>query len=229
MFKNFIPRPFIETTDTLAGKVIIVTGGTQGIGAATVNLLQKKGAVVIPLSRSSEISVDVTDFSSCQEAVKKVIEKFGRIDVLVNNAGMFLSKSLQSTSPKEFNQVMSVNLNGVFNMSKAVVTHMKDQKSGLIINIGSKISHNTNVSPNKVTYATSKYAVEGFSFALNRELKQFGIRVTCLMPATVATFVSRQASKYLSPYDVANLIKFVIDSEHIDFESIVFKSQKQDI
>ncbi len=229
MFNFLFPKPYIETSTDLAGKVVVITGGTKGIGAATAELLSKKGATVISLSRTSETKVDVTNYSSCEKAIKTILEQHGHIDVVINNAGVFLSKSISDTTAKEFEQLMAVNVFGVFNVSKAVIEHMKSKKHGLIINIGSKISHNTNVTPNKVAYASSKYAVEGFSFALNKELKPHGIRVTCLMPGTVATFLSRKNGDYLSPYDVAHLIKMVIESENIDFESVVFKSVNQNI
>ena len=105
---------------------------------------------------------------------------------------------------------------------------MKRKKRGCIVNIGSKISRNTLVGANKTLYATTKYAIEGFSFALNRELKLCGIRVACLMPGTVNTFPSLAAKNYLSPYQVAEMIVLIIRSESIDFESVVFKSWRQD-
>jgi len=106
---------------------------------------------------------------------------------------------------------------------------MKKQKSGTIINIGSKISRNSKVEAKKTLYTLTKYAVEGFSFALNRELRPFGIRVVCLMPGTVNTFFSRKYKDFMSTYDVAEIVNFIIKMDQVDFESVVFKSKRQDI
>ncbi len=239
----FYPVPLIEPATEFSDKVIVITGASHGIGRACAELLYKKGAKLVLISRSAllvkhhfqdssrvlALRCDVTKTKDCIESIAKALNTFKKIDVLINNVGIFANKSLESTSVEEFRQTIDTNLVGAFNMSKAVLGSMKKNRKGLIINIGSKISHNTNVAPNKVTYATSKYALEGFSFALNKELKPFGIRVTCLMPGTVTTFLSTKGRNFLSPYQVANLIKTIIESENIDFESVVFKSVKQDI
>lgn len=238
----FSPEAFVETGNDLDTKVIIITGASRGIGKATAELLEKKGATLVLVSRQVEkiattpknkrvltFSADVVSEIDCQKVIDTTLEKFGRIDCLINNAGAFIDKSLDKTTLSDFRKIIDTNLIGMFNMSRLVIPVMKRQKSGTIINIGSKISHNTNIAPNKVTYATSKYAVEGFSFALNKELKTFGIRVCCLMPGTVATFVSRKGRQFMSPYDVAQLVKIVVESDKIDFESIVFKSINQNI
>ena len=125
--------------------------------------------------------------------------------------------------------MIEVNLLGTVNTTRAVLPYMVKQKVGAIINIGSKISHNTNVDPGKVAYATSKYAVEGFSFALNKELKGSGVRVTCLMPGTVATFLSKENHSYLTPHDIAGVVAFVLESKNLDIESLVVKSTRQNI
>jgi short-subunit dehydrogenase len=128
-----------------------------------------------------------------------------------------------------FESIVSTNLTAAFLLSREVLPHMKTRGSGQIINIGSKISHNTNVRPNKVMYATTKSALEAFSFALNKELKQWGIRVSCLMPGTVHTFVSKDVQSQLSPYQVAEVVLMTIKLSDVDFEGIIFKSVNQDI
>ncbi len=112
-------------------------------------------------------------------------------------------------------------------MMKYVLPEMKKKKDGFVINIGSKISRNTSVKANKVLYATSKYAIEGMSLALNNELKEFGIRVTCLMPGTANTFLSLSANDFLSPYRIGEVVAMLIKLKDIDFENLVIKSKRQ--
>ncbi len=230
-------------TANLKGQVILVTGASRGIGKAICEVLLREGATVVAVSRNLTdlqaafkklpdtvlLAGDVSVEKDVQRIVETITKKYGRLDILVNNAAVNSHKSLRETSLSEFNTMMDVNLKSIFLLGKAVLPVMTQQKEGLIINIGSKISHNTNVGPNKVLYATTKYGVEGFSFAFNREVKSLGIRVTCLMPGTVNTFLSRKASQFLSPFDVASVALMVIKFPNIDFESILFKSKNQNI
>ena len=158
-----MPRPYIESNLVLSGKVVLVTGSSRGIGLATSDLLEKRGALIVRMNST----VDIVDASAIQTFVDKAIKQHGKIDAVINCAGVFIDKQLDKTTPAEFTKVLAVNVTGSFNIAHAIVPYMKKAGKGLIINLGSKISHNTNISPNKVTYATSKYAVEGFSFALN--------------------------------------------------------------
>lgn len=234
---------YIEASNKFNGKTVIVTGASKGLGCATIKVLLQQGASVVAVARNFDESVkkqftqerilfikaDVSLKKDTDKIAKETMRVFGKIDSLINNAGIFLNSPLEEVSEDEFEKIININLKGIFLMCKAVIPHMKKQKSGLILNIGSKISRNTHVEPNKVLYATTKYAIEGFSFALNRELKRYGIRVTCLMPGTISTFFSRNSRKFLSTYEVAKIIISVMEMEEVDFESLVFKSYKQDI
>jgi NAD(P)-dependent dehydrogenase (short-subunit alcohol dehydrogenase family) len=241
--KKYISSFFIEPTvispfsKDLSSYVVVITGGSRGIGKAIIEVLARGGAQVIVLSRTAttntdtthSMAVDITDAQQVDTAMKNILQTYRKIDVLINNAGVFLDKNLEDVSEQEFTQMMDTNVKGMFLTAKAVIPHMKKRKQGLIINIGSKISHNTNVAPKKVLYATSKYAVEGFSLALSKELKSFGIRVTCLMPGTVNTFVSLKSKEYMSPFSLGFLVEMLIKSNELDFESIVFKSRSQNL
>ncbi len=227
----------------LSSKTVVVTGASRGVGKAIANALLNEGAELALISRNIDeikgnfkdsdrvllISANLTNEAEVNSAIKRILERFGKIDVLVNNAGINIHKSLENVTKDEFESVINLNLTAIFMLCKNVVPILKTQKFGLIINVGSKISHNTNVGPNKVTYATSKYALEGFSLALNKELQPFGIRVSCLMPATINTFVSKKAKIFMSPYDIASVIIMMIKFEKINFESMIFSSSKQNI
>lgn len=239
----FRQQIIISSDESLSDKVILVTGASKGIGKSTAEVLLKKGATVIAVARSKEeletafksekkcltIVGDVTSENDCKQIIDRSIREFKKIDVLINNAGVFKGNYIEDMSETDWNSVISVNLKGIFLMCKFVIPEMKKNNQGLILNIGSKISHNSKIDPQKVAYATSKYAVEGFSSALGNELKPFGIRVSCLMPATVNTFRSLDAAKYLSPYKLGEMISLIVKHEDIYVESMILKSNKQDI
>ncbi len=242
MIDTFL-RP-THISDDLKNVVILVTGAGRGIGKAIAEALRKEGASLALFSLDEEelhlafpekdekillITGNVTSEKDTLYAISKTLDRFGKIDVLINNAGINIEKPLDETSLAEFHSIFDTNVQGVFLMTRGVLPHMKKKKEGFIINIGSKISHNTNVAPSKVLYAATKYAVEGFSFALGKELKPFGIRVTCLMPGTVNTFLSLAHNKFLSPHELAALVVMLIRFKDLDFESIVVKSIRQDI
>lgn len=242
--KKFISSFFIETEihgpfiKDLTGNVIVITGGTGKIGMAVSRVLTRKGAKVVAIANKvgnnsgekiETIKADVASRKDIKNTVEKIIKKYGKIDVLINCAGLFSQKPIELTSEEEYDIVMGTNVKGVFITSSLVIPYMKKMKHGLIINIGSKISHNTNVEPNKVLYATSKYAVEGFSIALAKELREYGIRVTCLMLGTVNTFVSLSSKKFLNPERIGFVIAAIIESDDVEFESIIIKSVRQNI
>lgn len=238
--------PDVSSLDThLKDKVVVVTGASRGLGKCISKELIDSGTLLALCSRNltdlnkefttdsqDQVmlrSVDICQPVQTQKFINDVAIKFGRIDVLINNAGTFLEKPLENVSEEEYDRIFDTNLKGAFFMSKAVIPPMKSQRNGTIINIGSKISHNTNISPGKTLYAATKYALEGFSFALARELKSFGIRVTCLMPGTLQTFMSFNSHRFLSPRTLSQIIKIIIAFDQVDFESLVIKSAKQSI
>lgn len=220
----------------LDGKVVLITGGTGGVGKAIVKVLAKNGATVISFSRTGidierantyNMKVDVRNKKEIDKGVESVIEKFEKIDVLINCAGVFFQKEIDYISEEEYENIMNTNVKSAFFMSAAVIPFMKHQKNGLIINIGSKISKNTSVTPGKVLYATSKYAIEGMSLSLRNELKKSGIRVTCLILGTMNTFISLRSKNFLTPDNVGFVITMLILLKDVDFESIIMKSNRQ--
>ncbi len=239
----FREKIVIYPDESLRGKTIVITGASRGIGRSTAEVLLNKGAFLTLVARNTDqlqktyrdnpncliISADVTSRKNCIEVADQTIKSFGKIDVLINSVGLFIGGNIEEMDEDKFDLSMDTNVKGVFLMSTAVIPFMKKTRKGLIINLGSKISHNSNIKPGKVIYATTKYAVEGFSYALGKELQPFGIRVTCLMPATVKTFRSLDANKYLSPYRLGEIISMLIKYDDIHFEGLILKSDKEDI
>lgn len=241
----FNPKINIPLMFDLTGKTVVITGASRGIGKHVAEILYQENANLILVSRNNNdlenaysgfdkkrlllVKGDVTSESDCNNIVHKAVLKFGGVNILINNAGIIQSKSLEAYTIKEWEASMNTNINGIFLMCKAVIPVMKKQKNGLILNMGSKVSRNSSVRPNLVVYATTKYAVEGFSYSLGKEIKKYGIRVVCLMPGTVNTVMSTHVRKYLSPYRIGQVISMVIKFEDIDFENIIVKSKHQNI
>lgn len=175
-------------------KTILVTGGTRGIGLAIAQAFQKKGyRVVVTYSKDEEsanlakeqgLEVFRADVSKEDEVIA-FIKQIGRVDVLVNNAGVSLIKQLQDISYEEYKRVMDVNVGGAFLCSREVVKGMIDRQSGLIVNISS-IWGEVGGSCESI-YSASKSALIGFTKALSKELGYSGIRVNCISPGVIDT------------------------------------------
>lgn len=229
----------------LSGKTVVITGASKGIGKATAEYLYEQGCNLILISRKIEdlksifpsekypkiklFELDITNLSKTKEIMDSILNQNIKVDVLINNAGINIEKPLDESTSDDINKIIDTNIKGAINLSIGMLPHFKKNKSGTIINIGSKISHNTNIATNKVLYATSKYAIEGFSFALNKELKGTGVRTICIMPGTVNTFVSLKAGDFMSPTRIAHVIGMIIKFDDLDFEGLVFKSKEQTI
>lgn len=173
-------------------KVILITGASSGFGKATAELLAQRGHIVYGTSRTTKehpsvhfLNMDVRDRESIASGVRQIIEKEGRIDVLVNNAGMGIGGSLELATPEEIDLQMGTNFMGCVNMCQAVLPHMRKQRQGRIINLSS-IGGIMGL-PYQGYYSASKFAIEGFSEALSAEVKGFGITVSMVEPGDFAT------------------------------------------
>lgn len=189
----------------LEGKVAIVTGGTRGIGFAIVREYLKNGATVVLCGSRPEsaekavaqlkaedptwavegISPDLSDYEAVKAAFDAVARKYGRIDILANNAGVSSSEPFANYTPELFKKVMDLNVTAVFNCSRAVVEQMEAQGGGSIINTSSMVSRYG--QPAGVAYPTSKFAVNGMTLSLARELGPKGIRVNAVAPGITNT------------------------------------------
>lgn len=178
-------------------KVILITGASSGMGKVTAEQLAKEGHIVYGAARrvghmdelqkigGHALEVDVTNDHSMTKAVDRVIQEQGRIDVLINNAGFGMYGSIEDTSMEDARYQLDVVLFGLARLSQLVIPHMRDKRSGTIINIssmGGKI-----YTPLGGWYHAAKHAVEGLSDCMRLELKQFGIDVVVIQPGIIQT------------------------------------------
>jgi NAD(P)-dependent dehydrogenase (short-subunit alcohol dehydrogenase family) len=192
----------------LADKVCLITGAGSGIGRATALLFASEGARVVVADVDLDAArqtveaierehgeavaepVDVTDERQTAELASRIVERFGRVDVLFNNAGIAGVGDVLETTPDLFDRVMRVNVRGVYLMSRAVVAHMIERRSGSIINMSSGIAEIG--LARRVSYAASKGAVYSMTKSMQVDLAPYGVRVNALLPGTILTpFVER--------------------------------------
>ncbi len=175
--------------------VVLITGCSTGIGRDLAQRLTGSGYTVVATARRAEtlvdlpaalkLPLDVTQPESVNQAIECVLQRFGRIDVLVNNAGYALRGAVEEISDEQVRQMFDVNVSGVLRMIRAVAPHMRQQRAGRIINIGSisgKLS-----TPVNGTYSATKFALEALSDALRLELAPFGIQVVLIEPGSIKT------------------------------------------
>ncbi len=175
------------------GKVVCITGVTSGFGKATAELLAEKGCKVYGIGRRisgevrnvTELLADVTDPEQIRPAVDTILEREGRIDVLINNAGMGIGGSVEESSDEEIRLQMDTNFLGTVNMIRSILPAMRQQGGGTIINISS-IGGLMGL-PFQGYYSASKYAVEGMSEALAMEVRPFHVRVVVVEPGDFST------------------------------------------
>lgn len=187
-------------------RVAIVTGGASGIGYAISKKLVQNGIQVVLIGRdrtklkiacetlgptSDFIGADLSELEKLPSVITAIREKFGRIDILVNNAGMHLKKAIENVTDDEFQKVVTTNEIAMFSITREVVAVMKEQCSGVILNISSMASRYG--LPYVIAYTASKSAIEGMTRAMAVELAQYRIRVNCLAPGFIKTNMSTLA------------------------------------
>jgi short-subunit dehydrogenase len=176
-------------------RVAVVTGAAAGLGKVAASALARAGFTVIGTSRNAAgaatvdgvtfLDLDVSSDQSVATLIERVIDKFGRIDVLVNNAGIGISGAAEEVSLTQTHRVFDTNVYGVMRMTKAVLPVMRAQRSGRIINISSIFGFLP--APFMAAYAATKHAVEGYSESVDHEVRQYGVRVLLVEPAGTRT------------------------------------------
>ena len=242
-------------------KVIVITGGSSGIGYSTAKALAKKGAKIVAGARrldkletlkkeiiddGGEIIIcetDVTKKSDCDNLVKQAIDKYGTVDVLINNAGLMPLSFVKSLKIDEWDRMIDVNIKGVLYCTAAVVPTMVEKKSGHIVNISSVAGRV--VFPAGSVYCATKHAVTAFSEGLRQELSvRKNIRITSIEPGVVQTeltntitekaleaFVEKHKEmEGLKAEDISNAIIFALDApNHVNVNEILVRPTAQEV
>ncbi len=223
----------------LEGKIVIVTGGTRGIGYEIVKTFSEYKAKVILFGSKKESALsaiqklneegvkaegyypNLNNYEEISEVIAKIHNTYGRIDILINNAGMSAKDKIEDTTSEDFAKIMDLNVNAMFNVTKAVVPYMKKQNSGVILNTSSMVS--IYGQPSGVGYPASKFAVNGLTKSLARELAPFNIRVNAVAPGITKTDMVASLPKEMiepliktiplgrigEPRDIANAFVFL--------------------
>lgn len=229
----------------LKNKVAVITGGSRGIGFATADRFLTEGAVVIitasrpdsaqkgadrlkelhPGAAVEGISPDLSSLENVRAAFGDIVSRYGRIDILVNNAGVSESTPFTEYTEEAFDKVMDLNVKGVFNATKAASEFMIDQGSGVVLSTSSMVS--IYGQPSGIAYPASKFAVNGLTVSLARELGPKGIRVNAVAPGITETDMMKAVPKEIidpmirqiplrrlgQPEDIANAFVFLASDE----------------
>lgn len=218
-------------------KIIVISGGSDGLGKEIAKKLAKENQVIIlsPTEKKLKklaleincdyIVTDVTVWDSVEKATDKIINKYGKIDCLINNAGVWIEGEIDKLKPDEIKRVLEINTLGTIYLTKAVVAQMKKQKSGQIINVISQAG--LHAKKEKNVYNATKFALVGFTQSLQLELPPFGIRVTGFYPGKMNTKLFEKAGFFkkmddaIEPKDAAKIIEtLVLFNENVFFPEV---------
>jgi len=243
----------------IAGKVVVITGASSGLGEATARLLSAQGASVVLGARRADriqsladeltgrggkalaIPTDVTERDQVQRLVDAAMQTYGRVDVMINNAGLMPQAPLERLRIDEWDRTIDVNIKGVLYGIAAALPYMQQQKAGHIINVSSVAGHK--VGPGFAVYAATKHAVRALSEGLRQEVKPYNIRTTVISPGAVATELPKSttepdvAEKVRKAYEIAipaasfaRAVAFAMSQpEDVDVNEILFRPTRQEL
>ena len=243
--------------NNIEGKVVVITGASSGLGESTARLLSSQGASVVlgarrvdrlrsladeltgSGSKALAVTTDVTYPDQVKRLVDTAVQTYGRIDVMINNAGLMPQSPLERLKIDEWNRLIDVNIKGVLYGIAAALPYMKQQKAGHIINVSSVAGHK--VGPGFAVYAATKHAVRALSEGLRQEVKPYNIRTTVISPGAVATELPNTTTepdiveKVRKSYEIAipaesfaRAVAFAISQpDEVDVNEILFRPTRQ--
>ncbi len=247
-------------TNNIRGKVVVITGASSGMGEAAAKHLSALGATVVLGARRSDrieklakemqdnggkslaIAVDVTKRDQVKKLVDSAVEQFGRVDVILNNAGVMPLSPIDRLNVDEWDSMIDVNIKGVLNGIAAVLPYMKEQKSGQIINTSSVAGHK--IFSGSAVYSATKFAVHALTEGLRMEVKPYNIRTTIVCPGAVKTELLEQITDVdvrqanedyvgavgISPKSFARVVAFAISQpEDVDINEVIFRPTLQEL
>jgi NADP-dependent 3-hydroxy acid dehydrogenase YdfG len=246
-------------SNNIEGKVVVITGASSGLGEATARLLSAQGASVMLGARHVDrlqafadeltgsggqalaVTTDVTVCDQVKRLVDGAVQAYGRIDVMINNAGLMPQSPLEHLKIDEWNRMIDVNIKGVLYGIAAALPYMKQQKAGHIINVSSVAGHK--VGPGFAVYAATKHAVRALSEGLRQEVKPYNIRTTVISPGAVDTELPNSvtepdiAEKVRKAYEIAipaasfaRAVAFAMSQpEEVDVNEILFRPTCQEL
>ena len=245
-------------SNKITGKVVVITGASSGLGEAAARLLSAQGATVVLGARRSDrlqsladelsgsggkalaVATDVTHRNQVKRLVDTAAQKFGRVDVMINNAGIMPRAPLERLTIDDWDRTIDVNIKGVLYGIAAALPHMKKQKSGHMIFVSSVAGHK--IGPDFAVYAATKHAVRALAEGFRQEVKPYNIRTTIISPGAVATELPDSvtepdiAEKIRTYYDeiaipaesFAQAVIFAMSQpEEVDVNEILFRPIKQ--
>src|SRR5829696_2462941 len=246
--------------NNIKGKVVVITGASSGMGEAAAKHLSGHGATVVLGARRADrieklakeindnggkalaFAVDVTQRDQVKKLVDAAVETFGRIDVILNNAGVMPLSPMDRLNVDEWDMMIDVNIKGVLNGIAAVLPYMKEQKSGQIINTSSVAGHK--VFSGSAVYSATKFAVRALTEGLRMEVKPYNIRTTIVCPGAVKTELLEHITEAdiqqanqdyvgavgISPDSFARVVAFAISQpEDVDINEIIFRPTSQEM
>jgi NADP-dependent 3-hydroxy acid dehydrogenase YdfG len=247
-------------SNNIEGKVVVITGASSGLGEATARLLSAQGAIVVLGARRVDrlqslayeltgsggraliVATDVTHCEQVKRLVDAAVQTFGRIDVMINNAGIMPRAPLERLNIGDWDRTIDVNIKGVLYGIAAALPPMKQQKAGHIINVSSVAGHK--VGPGFTVYAATKHAVRALSEGLRMEVKPYNIRTTVISPGAVATElpssvtepdIAESVRKFYKEIAIpaesfARAVAFAMSQpEDVDVNEILFRPTRQEL
>lgn len=246
--------------DNIKDKVVVITGASSGLGEAAAKHLAELGATIVLGARRADrietladeingnggkalaIAADVTKLDQVKKLVDSAVEKFGRVDVILNNAGIMPLSPIDRLNVEEWEKMIDVNIKGVLNGIAAVLPYMKEQKSGQIINTSSVAGHK--IFAGSAVYSATKFAVRALTEGLRMETKAYNIRTTIVCPGAVKTELLEHITEAdiqqanqdyvgsvgISPDSFARMVAFAISQpEDVDVNEIIFRPTSQEL